>query len=50
MLLTATTVTPGAGTYEYDREFDDNDNPSYSIALHLPHKPSNRHTNNIFFI
>lgn len=36
----ATTVTPGAGTYEYDREFEDNDNPAYSIALPLPQKPS----------
>ena len=40
LLHTATTVTPGAGTYEYDREFEDNDNPAYSIALPLPQKPS----------
>ena len=38
---TASTVTPGAETYEYDREFADNDNPSYSIAFPLPHKPNN---------
>ena len=37
----ATTEIPGAGTYEYDREFADNDNPSYSIAFPLQHKPSN---------
>ena len=39
-LHTVTTVTPGAGCYEYDRDFEDNDNPAYSIALPLPQKPS----------
>jgi hypothetical protein len=36
----ATTESPGAGAYEYDREFADNDNPFYSIAFPLPQKPS----------
>lgn len=32
--------TPGAGTYEYDREFKDNDSPAYNIGLPLPQRPS----------
>ena len=32
--------TPGAGTYNPDREFSNNSNPAHSLGLPLPIKPS----------
>ena len=35
-------MIPGAGEYEYDREFDDNPAPKYSHGLPLPTRPSKK--------